>query len=109
MRNLLVQPLTVQRASTVTNRYGSVEKDWTTVTETVVNGWVSRMSQSEDPTRREAQVSEWVAYFPAGTSIHGGDRVVWQDATFEVDGPPFHAWTPRGEHHIEAPLRAVDG
>jgi hypothetical protein len=109
MRNLLVQDIVLVRAGTSTNRYGTVEKDWSTATRVTVKGWVSRSSQSEDATRREAQISQWVGYFPESTDVVGGDRVEWDGVVFEVDGPPFRAWTPRGEHHVEAPLRVVEG
>jgi hypothetical protein len=113
LATLMVHDVTVVHAGMVVDPYGET-KDWAAATRTAVRGWVSRRSQLEDRTGgREAQVSEWVAYLPAGTAITGGDRVEWSGlpagTSFEVDGPPLPAATPRGPHHIEAQLRVVEG
>lgn len=114
LRTLMVHPVTIVHAATTTDRYGNTTKDWTTATRTTTNGWVSRATQLEDHTDgREAEVSTWKAYLPAGTAVDGGDRLEWNPTgsliTFEVDGPPLPAFTPRGLHHIEAQLRVAEG
>lgn len=110
LRSLLVHEVAILRPALGTNRYGDASKNWVAAVETETNGWVARRSESEDRAQgREAQLSEWVLMLDADTDIQGGDRVVWGTTTFEVDGPPNHAWTPRGEHHIEASLRLVEG
>lgn len=106
---LLVHDVTVVVPGAATSRYGDAIKDWATATRTSMKGWVARTATSEVHGDREAQVSEWKLYLPAGTVIDGGDRVEWQGTTFEVEGPPTHAWTPRGEHHLEVPLRVAAG
>lgn len=107
---LLVHDITIRRAGATTDRYSATIKNWDDSTDTDVNGWITQSSGLEDHTDgREAQVGSWVLFLPTGTDILGGDRVVWESYTFEVDGPPQRAWTPRGEHHIEARLRIVEG
>lgn len=109
LAGLLVQDVTIITPGASVNRYGDDAKDWATATSTPTKGWVARRSQREVNGNREAEVSEWVLYLDTSSTITGADRVEWQSQTFEVDGPPIHAWTPRGEHHIEVALRMVDG
>jgi hypothetical protein len=109
LAGLLVHDVTILRATTTTDRYGNLTVTWSTPTETAVKGWISQRSRSEENTQRDAQISDWVLFVPADTDIVGGDRVTWNGVTYEVDGPPWRAWTPRGEHHVEASLRVVSG
>jgi hypothetical protein len=106
----MVHTVSIVHPGTSTDRYGNVTKDWTTATRTTVKGWIARQSGLEDRTAgREAEVSTWYGYLPAGTPIAGGDRLDWEGVTFEVDGPPYTAWSPRGPHHTEIALRIVTG
>lgn len=109
LTRLLVHSVTIRRAGSSTDRYGATVKDWATATDAVVDGWVAQTSALEVTDTREAQVSSWTLYVPEGTDLLGGDRVLWDGITFEVDGPPNRAWTPRGEHHVEARLKLVEG
>lgn len=109
LAGLLVHDVTIVTPGSTVGRYGDAVKDWATATETATKGWVARRSQDEVNGHREAQVSEWVLYVTADVALSGADRVVWGAYTFEVDGPPVRAWTPRGEHHVEVPLRYVSG
>lgn len=110
LTSLLVHDVTIRRAGTSTDRYGATVKDWGTATDTEVKGWVARSSELEvNDQGREGQSSQWVLFLPAETDIVGGDRVIWRSTTYEVDGPPNPAWTPRGEHHVEARLKLVEG
>lgn len=110
LTSLLVHDVTIRRAGTTTDRYGASVKDWVTATDSDVKGWVARQSELEvNDLGREGQTSQWVVFLPSETDIVGGDRLIWGSTTFEVDGPPNHAWTPRGEHHVEARLKLVEG
>lgn len=106
---LMVQAVTILTPGAGTNRYGDPSKDWATATETETRGWISQRIRSEDLDGREAQITGWVLFLPAATTITGRDRVLWDDLTFEVDGPVLPAHTPRGLHHLEVNLRAVTG
>lgn len=107
---LLVHTVTIRRAGSTADRYGATVKDWATATDTDVAGWVAQTSGIEiNDLGREGERSDWTAYFPVDTDVLGGDRIIWESTTFEVDGPPNRAWTPRGEHHVEARLKLVEG
>jgi hypothetical protein len=60
---------------------------------------------------REAEQANWVLRLPSDVDVSAGDRVAVADqpGTFEVDGPPNRAWTPRGQHHTRVPLRTLEG
>lgn len=109
--SLLVHDVTIRRAAVTTDRYHNpTVKDWNNVTDTATKAWIHQQSHEELRNNgREAQLGGWVAFLPAEVDVDGGDRLIWDDLTFEVDGPPRRAWTPRGEHHVEAPLRHVEG
>lgn len=114
LRTLMVHDVTIVHAGATTDRYGDATKNWATATRTPSAAWVSRTGQLEDHTGgREAEVSTWRAYLPVDAEVAGGDRLEWNPTgtliTFEVDGPPLPAFTPRGIHHIEAQLRVVEG
>lgn len=110
LRNLLVHDITIRRAGTTEDRYGATIKDWDNPTDTDVDGWIAQSSALEvTDLGREGQRSDWTLFLPDGTDIIGGDRVLWSGTTYEVDGPPNRAWTPRGEHHIEARLKLIEG
>lgn len=105
----MVHDVTILYPGTTTDRYGNETKDWTTATTVTSKGWVARQNQSENLQGREAEVSDWLLYLPADVMVDGGDRVQWGTYLFEVSGPPNTAWSPRGPHHIEAPLQVVTG
>jgi hypothetical protein len=107
--SLLVHDVTILTPGSDTSRYGDTVKDWSTATSTTVKGWVSQRNAAEDRDHREAQISGWVLFLHSDTTITGFDRVTWSGITFEVDGPVNPAWSPRGEHHLEVPLRVVTG
>jgi head-tail adaptor len=109
LTSLLVHDVVILTAGSGTDRYGATVKDWATATSETVKGWVSQRSATEDHGNREAEVSDWVLYLHPGTDITAKNRVTWSGITFEVDGPPNPAWSPRGEHHLEVPLRVVAG
>ena len=109
LQGLLVHDVTILRATTTTDRYENVVVSWSSPTETGVKGWITQRNRSEDNDQRSAEISDWVLFAPADTDIVAGDRVQWGGVTYEVDGPPLRAYTPRGEHHVEAGLRVVVG
>lgn len=107
LRSLLVHDVTVITASDTTDGNGFTKKAWTTGS--TIKGWISQQSSTEVRDGREAQVSTWVLFVESPNTVEGVDRVSWSGVTFDVDGAPRHAWTPRGEHHVEVPLTVVDG
>lgn len=106
---LLTQPVVILRARVSANRYGDDIVDWANTDETSTLGWLTQLSGREVLGTRDAQVSDWKLYLAADVDIDAGDRVLADGVTYEVDGPPHHAHTPRGPHHIEVALHAVTG
>lgn len=109
LTSLLVHDITIVTPGSTTDRYSNTVKDWSTSTSEVVKGWISQRDGSEQLDHREAQISGWVLFLHTGSTITAFDRVTWSGITFEVDGPINPAWSPRGEHHLEVPLRVVTG
>jgi head-tail adaptor len=110
LARLLARTVTIKRAGSTTDRYGASVKNWNTATTTATTGWLSQASSVEvNDLGREGQESLWTLVLPVDTDILGGDRVTIEGTTYEVDGPPNRAWTPRGEHHVEARLKLVQG
>ena len=109
----MVHPIEIVRAGTTTDAYGNTIDNWSSSTSVETVGWVTDRgvpgSPAENTRDRDQQTRLWKLYVPADTDITGHDRVVWYTLTFEVIGPPVRAWTPRGEHHVEADLRLVEG
>lgn len=109
LSGLLVRSGAVLRPAWTTTAHNDRKADWAHATSTTVRCWVSQQSSREIRDGRAAEIRQWVGFFEAGTDIVAGDRVVVDGSTFEVDGPPHRAWSPRGEHHVEAILVAVEG
>lgn len=111
LRDLMVRDVTIRRAGTTTDRYGNLLPDWTTATETTTTGWLGVQTRSEEGgTRIGALIQGGTLVLDDLTlDVAGGDRVDIDGITFEVDGPPLTAWTPRGAHHLEVTVRAVTG
>lgn len=107
LEGLMVHDVEVVRAGVTTDEYGMPSRDWATATRTATKAWVTQTQSREETTDRDTQLSDWLAYLPKFTVIAGGDRLEWESHTFEVDGPPSRAWTPRGEHHVEVRLTAL--
>lgn len=109
LTDLLVRNVTILEATTSTDRYNNTILDWTSPTETPARAWVAQTSTVEDHEQRDAAITTVTATFETCTPITATSRVVLDGTTYEVDGEPLVAWTPRGAHHVEATLRAVVG
>jgi hypothetical protein len=109
INNLLVRDVTIVTAETITDRYGNKVRVWTNASRNYTRGWLGRNSETEDGSNREGFVTTWTLRLPPGTAITAGDLVEVDGVTYHVEGPPNKAWTPRGEHHVRAELRLVEG
>ena len=107
--SLAVRPVVIQTAGARTDAYGDTQPDWTTPTTVAAGGWLAQQSSIEDLDGRAATASTLALFLPAGTVITARNRVVIDARTYEIIGEPHKAWTPRGEHHVEVQLQAVDG
>jgi hypothetical protein len=108
-RSLMVHRIGIVTPAATVDAYGNTVDDWATATTVDTVGWVAQPGNDEDTADRDQQTRLWKLFAPDDTVITGHDRVTWQTLTFEVVGPPFRSWTPRGEHHIEADLKLVEG
>ena len=106
--------VTVVRAPVVVDRYGAEVRDWANATRTLLEGCRvqpldSSGGQIIEP-RRDAVVTRWRLFAPAGADLVATDRVEWQGGTYEVDGDVQRWSSPTGAlAHVEALLRRVEG
>lgn len=107
--NLLVRSVTIHTAGTRTDTYGNTVPDWTTSTNVTVGGWLAYLNGIEVLDGRTATSTTLALTIPAGTTITAADRVTIDGLTYDVNAEPMSAWTPRGEHHIQCVLVAVNG
>lgn len=106
---LLVRDVTVITAGARTDAYGDSQPDWTVAAEQTVPGWLAQQSSSENRDGRNGTTAGLSVTVPAGTPLSARDRVRVDGVTYEVIAQPVSAWTPRGEHHIEAAVEVVVG
>jgi len=103
--------VTVKRAQMVDKR-GSIVADWSNPQTFDVSGCsVQPQDTVRDFDGRELSVSQsWVLYAPTGSDLEAGDRVEWQDTTFEISGAPMPWTSPTGRvSHIWARLEEWSG
>lgn len=106
---LLVRTVDVITAGTRTDAYGDTQPNWATATEIITSGWLAQQTSIEDRDGRNATSSTLVLFLPAETAITARSRVRIDGTVYELISEPLAAWTPRGEHHIEALLGLVTG
>lgn len=68
---------------------------------------LSQTSTDDNSGNGERRSTQLRLYVDADVEIDGNDRVVKDGRTFEVEGSPYLAATPRGPHHWEVTLREV--
>lgn len=109
LATLLVRDVDILTAGIRTDAYGDTQLDWTAPTTVTVKGWLGPAISFEDLNGRDATVSTFPLTLPEGTPITARNRVRIEGRTYEVDGEPNFAWTPRGEHHVEVAVKVVVG
>lgn len=119
LAGLLCHEVTILRPATTTDRYGDQvatltgARRWTSParvvqTDRAENSTGRRVLTAQHETR-QARITDWLCYLPAGTDVTALDRIVWNGLTFEVRGVPNRAPDRRSEHHVECDLTRVDG
>lgn len=109
LATLMVRDVTILTAGTRTDAYGDTTLDWTSPTSITRKGWLAQQSSTEDLDGRNGTSTGLVLVLPAGTPITSKNRAVVDGVTYEVSDHPTSAWTPRGEHHLEARVKVVSG
>lgn len=106
---LLFDSVTIVSPVEETDRYGSTVKSWDTTTSTVIRGRIRQRSTTESGDGREARTSTHVLFCLPSVTIGAMDRVTCDGVAYEVDGRPLPAKGGSGVHHLEVPLRTVEG
>lgn len=57
--------------------------------------WFHQEQRTDTTGLNDTQSERWTAYFPAGTTLDGHDRVSIDSVSYEVKGPPWEATNPR--------------
>lgn len=108
LTSLLVHDVIVT-TPTIVDDNGDQTTTWDDATSTRERWWVEQRTTTEILENRAAVVGDWFGFAAPNSVVTPRARVTWGDLVFEVDGDPWPAWTPRGEHHIEVRLRRVAG
>lgn len=95
------------RSDTATDSYGNVVPGFDAPVD--ISGRLEIDTGSEEDTDRESAVHKATWYCQPTVDIHHLDRLVIDGNTWQVDGPPSVARSPRGAHHLEVRLRWVEG
>jgi hypothetical protein len=96
-------------AGTTLDTYGEALQG---TTSTAVSCEIQQERREEPGEAGEFSVTEWVGFFPIGTTLDTGDQVVCSSAggTFEVVGEPWNADSGSSAvHHVEATLKRTAG
>ena len=109
IERFFIHDITISRAGTAAGRGDDVVKDWSAATSSSAKGWVAQASSDDVRDTRAGDESDYVVQCAATVDLRPGDRVTWGSLTFDVVGRPNSAYTPRGEHHLEAQLKVVEG
>lgn len=111
IESFFVRSAVVIRAPLAEDRYHHQSPDWQNATRAPAVGvWLAQQSATETVNGRDTTVTTYTLQGPAGMDLRPLDRVEIDGALlYEVEGDPNPAWTPRGEHHIEATLKRVTG
>lgn len=97
---------------TLVDKRGTRVLDWSSPDELPIGGCsVQPSASSRDLDGRTIQVTEdWTLYAPPGSDIEAGDRIQWEDLTFELDGAPMPWKSPTGRvSHVWARLKEWSG
>lgn len=73
---------------------GSEVPDWDNADELVINGCTMQPAASNltQDVRVLGVLDGYTCYMPAGADVKAGDRIVFEDNTYEIDGEP-RVWT----------------
>lgn len=89
--------ITVKRAQLVDKR-GSKVLDWSNPTIATLKGCsIQPNTTTRDFDGRTIQVTEdWTLYAPPGSDLQAGDRIEWNNLTFEINGAVMQWNSPSG-------------
>lgn len=106
----LPDAVTILRATTSSNRYGTTEESWSSPTSIATRGHLQPASTDEaQSTDRDAVASSWLLFLPPGTDVRPTDRVQVGGATYRVAGAPSSVKGLRASGPVSVPLERVVG
>lgn len=92
-----------------TTDHGNVVPDWGAPDSLTITGCdVQPGASQEDLANRDGVLIRWTVYGPYDADVNARDRVVWDGATYEVDGNPAR-WQGLGLDHTVILLKDWDG
>ena len=104
---LLSDSIVRRRAPLVTGAYGKQVRDWAQATSVTYQAEVQPVSSTEDVVNAAETETRWRIWLHPSADLAASDRVVWDGATYEVDGD-VERWKERGRlHHLRAVLVRV--
>lgn len=107
---LLPHTVTRIRPATSTDTYGNTNYNYASPTSSAsITAWLQQDDRAEPLVDGRAPLEQRWLMVTNSQDVLGRDRITFGALTFEVEGPPEPAYTPRGFHHLEATLRVVAG
>lgn len=104
---LLPETVTWLRPIVTADRYGNTAYDWSTPVASDLQARIDQTGADDVNSQTgTAAVGQW-RLLTNELGVDTRHRIVRDDVTFEIDGPPSIVFTPAGPHHLEAKLMAV--
>lgn len=108
--SLLGQVALVRAPAVRRNRAGDVVADWSSPVDVgVVRCALQPRSSSGSESERSRREQKGLAYFLVGAPINSMTRIVVDNRTWQVIGPPRMVSTPHGPHHMVADVAWIEG
>lgn len=105
--HLLPHTLTLTHPTTSTDAYNDTTLTYSGGTS--ITAWLQQNTRTEPHTDGRNPLEQTWLLVTNEEDVRGRDRVTFDDAVYEVEGPPEKVYTPAGFHHVEATLRVVTG
>lgn len=113
METFFVDDITIITPAIGTDTRGAAKYVWTNATEVNKKGWMAQSNASavEDDLRpnRDGTSTTWRLFIPKESVLDNRCRIRYLGDLYEVVGRPHMAKTPAGNHHLEVPLKLVEG
>jgi hypothetical protein len=107
----LPMTVTLVHPAPTTDRYGNpdVYDYGAAATRTDIAALIDQQSASESTPDGRTKIAGMWRLITNHDGIDAADRIEWEGAVYELDGPPWPAWHFSGYHHTEARLRRMEG
>ena len=104
----LPMEVTWMEPGTSEDAYGNDVDDFAAGTSRLIRAWIQQDESTEQRDGRDTVTSRWLI-LTNELDLTAKARIIWNGATYVVDGQPEVMFTPQGAHHLEAHLLRVDG